>query len=102
VQVEDRLSGARPHVDDDLIVLEPRGASGVGDELEHPLRLFGWKLSDVSERLDVPLGDNEQVRVRLRVDVAQRDEAFGLVNVLAFSIQLAEEAIVRQRRSPPP
>jgi hypothetical protein len=50
----------------------------------------------------VPLGDNEQMRVRLRVDVAQRDEAFGVVNVLAFSVQLAEKAIVRQRRSPPP
>jgi hypothetical protein len=102
VQVEDRLSGARPHVDDDLIVLQPRGASGVGDELEHPLRLFGWKLADLSERLDVPLGDNEQVRVRLRVDVAQRDKAVSLVDVLALSKELAEEAVFRQRRSPPP
>jgi hypothetical protein len=102
VQVEDRLSGARPHVDDDLIVLQPRGASCVGDELEHPLRLVGWKFADVSERLDVPLRNNEQVRFRLRVDVAQRDEAFGRVDVLALSIQLAEKAIVRQRRSPPP
>ena len=102
MQVEDRLSGARPHVDDDLIVLEPHGASRVGNELEHSLCLFGRKLADVSESLDVPLGDNEQVRVRLRVDVAQRDEAFGVVNVLALSVQLAEKAIVRQRRSPPP
>jgi hypothetical protein len=45
----------------------------------------------------VPLGDHEQVRVRPRVDVAQRDEAFGLVNVLALSVQLAEKAVVRQR-----
>jgi hypothetical protein len=101
VQVEDRLSGARPHVDDDLIVLQPRDASGVGDELEHSLRLLGWKLTDVSECLDVPLGDHEEVRVRPRVDVAQRDDAFGLVDVLALSIELAEKAIVRQRRSPP-
>jgi hypothetical protein len=56
VQVEDRLPAAGPDVDDDAVVLEPDLARGLGDELEHPLRLLGRKLADVAERLDMALG----------------------------------------------
>jgi hypothetical protein len=45
----------------------------------------------------VSFRDDEQVRLGLRVDVANRDEAVGLGDVLAFAEELAEEAIVRQR-----
>ena len=87
---------------DDAIVLEPDLASGVRDELEHPLRLFRRKLADVAERLDVALGDDEQMRVGARVDVGDRDEAVSLTDVVALCVQLAEETVRRHRRSPPP
>ena len=56
--------------------------------------LVGGKLADVVEALDVPLGQHQQVRRRLRVDVADRDEAFGTCDVVALAIQLAEEAVL--------
>ena len=59
-------------VDDHTVVVEPAPARGLGDELEHPLRLVGRKLADLPERLDVPLGDDEQVR-----------PAFGLMSSIA-------------------
>ena len=71
VQVEDRLPAARADVDDDAVVVEPGLLRGVRDELEHALRLVRRELADVAERLDVALGDDEQVRVGLRVDVAR-------------------------------
>ena len=102
VQMEDGLPGAGADVDDDLVALETRRASRVGDENEHPPSLLGWELAHVAERLDVPLGDHEQMSVRPRVDVANRDEAVRRVDVLAFPVELAEETVVRQRGSPPP
>ena len=36
--------------------------------------------ADLAEGLDVPLGDDEQMDVRLRVDVLDRDEAVGAVD----------------------
>jgi hypothetical protein len=52
--------------------------------------------------LDVALGDDEQVRRSLRIDVADGDEALDGGDVVAFAIDPAEEAVVRQRGSPPP
>jgi hypothetical protein len=49
----------------------------------------------------VALGENEQVRLGLRVDVADRDEAVAGMDVVAGADELAEEAVVRQRGSPP-
>jgi hypothetical protein len=50
----------------------------------------------------VALGEDEQVRLRLWVDVADGDEPVGLRDVVALVCQLAEEAVaVRQRGSPP-
>ena len=82
------------------VVLEAGVARGLGDELEHPLRLLRRELADVAERVDVPLGEDEQVRLGLRVDVADRDEAVRLRDVVALADERAEEAVVRQRRDP--
>ena len=48
------------------------------------------------------LGNDEQMRVGARVDVRDRDEAVALPDVVALRIELAEEAVRRHRRSPPP
>jgi hypothetical protein len=101
VQVEDRLAAALAHVDDHAVVLEPGLARSLGDELEHPLGLFRRELADVAERVDVALGNDEQVRLGLRVDIADRDEAVGGMDMVAGADELAEEAVVRQRVSPP-
>ena len=101
MEVEDRLAGSRSGVDDDTVVLQALACSGFGDEVQHPLRLVGRELGDVVEALDVALGDDEQVRGRLRVDVADGDEAVGRRYVVALAVDPAEEAVVRQRGSPP-
>ena len=102
MEMEDRLACALADVDHDAVVVEPRGLRRLGNELEHPLRLVGLELGDLAERVDVPLRDHEQVGLRLRVDVANGDEAFGGVDVLALADEPAEEAVLRQRGSPPP
>jgi hypothetical protein len=102
VKVEDRLSTALPDVDDDAIVLEPLTLRGVGDELEHALRLVGRELPDLAEAGDVPFGDHEQVDVRPRMDVLDRDEAVRLRDMVSIAVELAEEAVlVRQLGCPP-
>jgi hypothetical protein len=100
--VEDGLAAARADVDEHAIVLEARPARGLGDEVEHPLRLLRRELAHVAEGLDVALGQDQQVRLRLRVDVADRDEALRLGDVVALAGELAEEAVVRRHRRAPP
>ena len=68
-----------PTFDLHLVVVEAGVARGLRDELEHPLRLARRELADLAERVDVVLGDDEQVHLRLRVDVVDRDEALRLV-----------------------
>jgi hypothetical protein len=75
VEVKDRLTRSRPDVGHDLVVLETGDARCLGDELEHALRLVGGKAAHVAKRVDVALGDHEEVRIRLRIDVADRREA---------------------------
>ena len=65
-------------VDDDAVVGRARLRARPGDELEHPLRLVGLELVDLAEGVDVPLREHEQVRLRLRVDVADRDEPLAV------------------------
>jgi hypothetical protein len=101
MEMEDRLAGSRTGVDDDTVVGQARFCSNLGDEVEHALVLVRAELGDVVEAVDVPLGDDEQVRRRLRVDVADGDEALGGRDVIAFAVERAEEAVVRQRGSPP-
>jgi hypothetical protein len=100
VKVKDGLPGSRADVDEHPVVIEPGQPRSLGDELEHPLRLVRRELPDLAKRLDVPLGQHEQVRIGLRVDVPDRDEALGGMDVVALADELAEEA-VRQRGCPP-
>lgn len=102
MKMEHRLAGSRTGVDDDTVVAQARSCRNLGDEVEHSLRFVGGKLGDVVEALDVSLGNDEQVRRRLRIDVADGDEAVDGGNMVAFAVELAEEAVVRQRGSPPP
>jgi hypothetical protein len=102
--MEDRLPYARARVHDDTVIGQALARCDFGDELEHPLRLVGRELRDLVEARDVSLGQDEQVRVGLRVDVADRDEAVGRGDVVAVAVERAEEAAgdgVRQRGSPP-
>jgi hypothetical protein len=99
VEVEDGLSCARAGVDDDPVVVQALLSCRLGDEVEHALRLLGRELADLVEGRDVTLREDEQVRVRLRVDVPDRDEAVGARDVVAVPVEPAEEAVVRQRGS---
>jgi hypothetical protein len=101
VQVEHGLTGARAGVDDDTVIAQPLACRHLGDKVEHPLVLVGGELGDLVEAVDVVLGYDEQVRPGLRVDVAYGDEPVGRRDVLALAVERAEEAVVRQRRSPP-
>src|SRR2546422_7741716 len=101
--MKDRLPGPCARVDDDTVIGQAVLRSYFGYEVEHPLRLAGRELRDLVEARDVPLGQHEQVRLRLRVEVADGDEAVRLGNVIALAVEPAEEAVViRQRGSPPP
>src|SRR5438128_12662603 len=102
VEVEDRLAGALADVDEDAIVVEALLPRSLRDEREHALRLLRREFPDVPERLDMTLRDDEEMRVRLGVDVADRDEPRSGAHVLALPVELAEETDVRQRGSPPP
>ena len=101
MEVEDRLARGFADVHDDAIVVEAGLARGLGDEVQHPLRLVGRELADLAEARDVAYGQDEQMRVGLRIDVADRDEAVRLRNVIALLHELAEKAVLRQRGSPP-
>jgi hypothetical protein len=98
VKVEHGLAGAGPDVDHDFVVLDTGDLRGLGDKLEHPFRLVGWKRADITKGVHVPLGQHEDVCVGLRVDVADRDEAVTCVDVVALADEVAEETVaVRQR-----
>ena len=102
MKVEHRLAGARPDVDHDPVVLDTCDLRGLGDKLEHPFRLVGRKSADVTKGVHMTLRQHEEVRVGLRVDVADRDEPVTCVDVVALTDEVAEEAVgVRQRGSPP-
>ena len=99
--MEDRLTAARADVDHHPVVRQPDAARGRRDELQHLLRLLWRELGHVAERVDMALGEDEEVRLRLGVDVADGDEAVALRDVVALPRELAEEAVVRQRGPPP-
>src|SRR5580765_6016802 len=98
VQMEDGLPRTLADVDDDLVVVEPGGACSVGDENQHPACLVGRELADLAKRLDVTLRDDEQMGFRLRVDIPDREEAGGRVDVVALAVELAEKAVVTHAR----
>jgi hypothetical protein len=101
VQVEHRLAGAPAGIDDDTVIAQPLACCHFGDEVEHALVLVGAELCDVVEALYVMLGDDEQMRPGLRIDVADGDEALDGGDVVTLAVERAEEAVVRQRGSPP-
>jgi hypothetical protein len=101
VEVEDRLSRPRADVGEHAVVGEARVPGGLRDEVEHSFRLVGCELRDLAEALDVALRQDEQMGLGLRVDVPNRDEAVRLRDVVALADETAEEAVLRQRRSPP-
>ena len=101
MQVEDRLATAFAHVREDAVILEAGVPGGLCDEVQHPLRLVRRELPDLAEGRHVPLGQDEQVRVGPRIDVTDGDEAVRLRDMVAFLYELAEEAVLRQRGSPP-
>src|SRR5438874_5210699 len=94
VEVEDRLPCADAGVDDDPVVAQALVAGGLGDELEHALCLVRRELGDVVEALDVAFWNDKEVRLGLRVQVANRDEAVGGGHVVAVAVEAAEEAVV--------
>ena len=102
MQVEHGLAGALADVDEDAVVVEALQPGDVGDEVEHGLRLVLLERRHLAKRVDVALGDDEEVDVGARVDVADRDEPVDGRDVVAVAVQLAEEAVVRQRARPPP
>src|ERR687892_608576 len=101
MEVEDGLARPAADVDDDPIVVEAGLVGDTGDELEHALRLVPLELADLAERVDMPLGDHEQMGLRLRVDVVDGDETLPREDVVAVAHEAAKEALVRQRESPP-
>ena len=101
MQVEHGLSCVTADVDDDPVVRQAGPLGGGRNELQHALGLVCGEGADVAEAVDVALGEHEEVDGRLRVDVADRDEAVGRVHMVAVANERAEEAVVRQRGSPP-
>ena len=102
--MEDRLPRSRACVDDDTVVGQAFLRSDFRHEVEHALGLVRRKLRDLVEAAHVPLGQDEQVRLRLRVDVADRDEPARRGYVVAVAIERAEQTVrrrLRQRESPP-
>ena len=93
MKVKDGLAAAGPDVDDDPVIVETRLACRVRDELEHLLRLIGGELADIAKRLDVTLRNDEQVRLRARVDVRERDESVAAADVVPFPVEPAEETV---------
>ena len=87
MEVEDRRLAPRADVDLDTVISQPSPCSDVGDELEHSLRFLGRKLAYLAERVDVALGQHEEVHRRLRVDIADRDEAVGGGDVVALAVE---------------
>jgi len=106
VQVKHRLPNTGATEDHQAVLVEPGLRRRLGDEIEHPLVLVGRQLADVAERLDVLLGDDQQVDVGTRVDVLDREQPVPAVDdgcrQLA-GVDLAEDAVrVTQQGSPPP
>src|SRR5689334_826990 len=101
VQVEDRLARAGARVDDDTVIGQARVCSDLRNEVEQPLVLVGRIRSDFLEAVDVLLGNDEQVRLRLRVDVADGDDAVRRGDVVAVAEQRAEETVVAHAANTP-
>ena len=81
MKVEHRLPCARADVDDHAVVVEPFCSRDGGHESQHPAGFLVGELVDLTKRVDMPLGQYEQVRFRGRRDVPDRYEAIGGVDM---------------------
>ena len=86
VEMKDRLPCAPTDVDDDAVVVEPLVPGRLGNEREHLLGLVGRELIDVTERLDMTLGDHEQMRLGLWIDVVERDDTRACADMVALPV----------------
>src|SRR6478672_7021686 len=91
--MEDRLPRAWADIDGHTVIRQALARRHVRHKLEHPLDLGIGELTDVAERVDVPLREHEEMHRRRRVDVADRDEAVSRGDVIAFAIEPAEETV---------
>ncbi len=105
VQMEHRLTCRRPDVDDHTVVVKPGACGGLGDETQHPPRLLVREGIDLTQGIDVPGRQDEQVSLGRRSDVPDRHEALGGMDMIACDDKPAEQAVIgdfsRQRRPPP-
>src|SRR5436190_24322002 len=100
--MEDRLARPRADVDENAIVGEAPLLGGLRDEVEHSFRFVGRELGNVAEAVHVALRQDEQMRLGLRIDVPNRNETVRSRDVITLAEEAAEEAVLRQRRFPPP
>ena len=94
--MEDGLTGLRPDVNDDAVIVEARDLGCLRDELEHALRLARVESADLAERCHVPLGQDEDVHRGLRGDVLNGEEAFAAEHDLGLDLSAhdpAEDAV---------
>ena len=101
MEVEDGLPRARPDVHEDAVVLEARAARGAATAGIRAA-LVVEEVADVAERVHVPLREDEQVRLRERRCIADRDEALLARDVVALGDEPTEEAVLRRRRQKSP
>jgi len=102
VQMEYRLPRCGADVHDDTVVVQPGACGGLGNEAEHSSRFLIRECCDVAHRVDVPCGQDEQMRLGGGSDVTDRDEPLRRVNVLTLGDEAAKEAVRLQRRAPLP
>src|SRR3989304_1229471 len=77
---------------------EAGARSPARSEAEHPRRLVVRECGDLLEGVDVPLREHEQMGLGDRIDVANRDEAVGVVNGIPLHGKPAEEAVFTSGR----
>jgi hypothetical protein len=100
-----RLPSGGANVDDHPVVLEPSRRSRAGNKPEHPFGFVPVERVDLAKRCDVMLGNDEQVNRGFRGDVSNGKEPVGALDNVSRKLaahDLAEDALLRQRRSPPP
>jgi hypothetical protein len=93
MKMEDGLAGACTHVHDHTVIVETRSCCRLGDEVEHALGLVRRKLADLTKRVNVTLGDDEEVRGSTRRDVPDCDHTGRRGDMVAIREKRAEETV---------
>ena len=68
--MEHGLPPAGPDVDDHAVVVEALRSGNLRHEAQHPARFLVRECGDLAERVDMALGQHEEVRLGRRRDVA--------------------------------